>query len=221
MAQLGAMEFRDKMIKGDGTILGSLSLGTQTTVADLLKKFCRAPPLALLELCYGRKEFNFVESLLQHADDLDFTQDTLSAVGASPMINPILNGVLAGLNRRRRHQRFKLGHYNLELDRLRYAETASLLDSDLAATEVKSEPVAQQNGKTRKPASEMCWFFQRKGGCRRKPCPYIHKCMICDKLDHGAFECNIRKGKVESSSDTTETAQDRPPNPRSRRARAH
>ena len=71
------------------------------------------------------------EQLLQHADDLDFVQDTLTASGSSLQLNPLLNGVLAGFNRRRRHQRFKYGHRTLEFDRLRFAQTASDLDSDL------------------------------------------------------------------------------------------
>ena len=151
VSQLGAMEFRDRMIKGDATVLKTLRLGTQTTVAETLKKLGQAPPVAVLELCYGRKQFDFVASMLQHADDLDFVQDVLSATGSSNKINPILNGVIAGFNRRRRHQKFKLGHYNMELDRLRYAETATQLDSDLAVKEVesKNEKSSQTSGQKR------------------------------------------------------------------------
>ena len=79
VAQLGALEFRNRIIKGDEAILKTLRLGSQTTVAELLKKFSEAPQLAMLELCYGRKRFNFVETLLQLVDDLDFVQDILSA----------------------------------------------------------------------------------------------------------------------------------------------
>ena len=217
VAQLGAMEFRDRLIKGDEKILKSLHLGTQMTVAEILKKFGRAPPLAILELCYGRKEFDFVESLLQVADDLDFVQNVLSAVGASHKINPIYNGVLAGFNRRRRLQRFKRGHYNLELDLLRYAETASPLDSDLVAKDVKDVKgkTVQSDNQKKQSTQEPCWFFQKSAGCRRKKCPYTHKCVICDVPGHGAIECSIRR----KSETSTETA-DRPPNPRTRRARA-
>ena len=205
------------MIKGDAKILKSLRLGTQTSVADILKKFGRAPPLAILELCYGRKKFDFVESLLQMADDLDFVQDVLSAVGASHKINPIFNGVLAGFNRRRRLQRFKLGHHNLELDQLKYAETASTLDSDLVAKDVKEvkDKKVQSEDQKKQPTKELCWYFQKNVGCRRKKCPYIHKCVICDNTGHGAIGCSKRR----ESEASTETAE-RPPNPRTRRARA-
>ena len=98
VAQLGALEFRNRMIKGKEAILKTIRLGSQTTVAELLKTFGRIPPLAMLEICYGRKEFNFSESLLQLADDLDFVQDILSAVGASHEINPTLNSVQVGFN---------------------------------------------------------------------------------------------------------------------------
>ena len=74
--------------------------------------------------------------MLQHAGDLDFTQDTVSATGNSLQLNPILNSVLAGFNRRKRHGQFKWGHQTLEFDRLRFAETASELDSDLKASDV-------------------------------------------------------------------------------------
>ena len=61
VAQLGAMEFRDRMRNGDETVLKTLRLGTKTTVAEVLKKLGQAPPLAVLELCFGRNEFNFVK----------------------------------------------------------------------------------------------------------------------------------------------------------------
>ena len=75
--------------------------------------------------------------MLQHADDLDFVQDVLCASGDSLEVNPILNGVLAGFNRRRRYSRFKYGHHTMELDRLRFEHTISEKDSDLQATEVR------------------------------------------------------------------------------------
>ena len=76
--------------------------------------------------------------MLQLAEDFDFVQDVLSTSGNSLQLNPMLNGVLAGFNRRRRHSRFKYGNQSLEMDRLRFAQTASDRDSDLYATEVKS-----------------------------------------------------------------------------------
>ena len=117
---------------------------------------------------------------------LIFVQDVLSAVGAPSRINPVLNGVIAGFNRRRRHQRCKLGHYNLKLDRLRYAETASLLDDNQAVKDAKSKSDKEESSKTngKKLASEPCWFFQREVGCRRRKCPYTHKCVICEKTSH-------------------------------------
>ena len=117
-------------------MLQTLRLGTHLSVAEMIKKMGQAPPLAVLRLCYDQKNFDVSDQLLQHADDLDFVQDTLSTTGNSMQLNPVLNGVLAGFNRRRRHNRFKFGDRTLEFDRLRFAETASELDSDLYATEV-------------------------------------------------------------------------------------
>ena len=75
-AQLGAREFRNWMMEGDQQVLSRLCLGSQVTVAEFLKVMSSAPPLAILQLCYGSKGYNVSEHLLQHADDLDFVQDT-------------------------------------------------------------------------------------------------------------------------------------------------
>ena len=225
VAQLGAMEFRNRMLRGEDAALHTLRLGTQSTVCELIKKFGKLAPLTLLKICYGHRSFDFAERLLQHAEDLDFVQDTLTATGVSPSINPIFNGVLAGFNRRRRHGRFKFGHYNLELDRLRYAFTATPRDSDLAAADVTKDNPKQSQSTSKKQysARDPCWFFQRTAGCRRNPCPFTHKCMICNRPGHGAVDCQSRRNREDRRPETRETensAHDRPPNPRSRRARA-
>ena len=107
VAQLGALELRKWMLKGDSEVLRNLRLGTHLSAAELLKKLGQAPPLAVLRLCYDQKHYDCSEQMLQHADDLDFVQDILSATGNSPQLNPVLNAVLAGFNRRRRQNRFK------------------------------------------------------------------------------------------------------------------
>ena len=225
VAQLGAMEFRNQLLKGDDTILKSLRLGTQSTVGEVLKNLGRAPPLAVLQLCYDRKAFDFAESLIQHADDMDFVQDTLTAIGESHNLNPIFNGMLAGFNRRRRHQRFKFGHHTLQLDRLRFADSVSSLDSDLYATELtkNNKKEGQSYNRGRSSRSEPCYFFQRISGCRRYPCPFTHKCSICGALGHGAIDCTSRRHRDDrgtGSDEPKEEKPDRPPDPRKRRARA-
>ena len=131
LAQLSAQEFRKRMMTGSSEPLKTLTLGTQLSAREFFKKMGKVPPLAVLQLCYGSREFDFSEQLLQQADELDFVQDTLTVAGNSLELNPILNGVLAGFNRRRRHNRFKYGQQTLEFDRLRFAQTASEYDSDL------------------------------------------------------------------------------------------
>ena len=220
------MEFRSRMLVGDNSILGSLRLGTQSTVGEVIKNLGRASPLAVLQLCFGKQDFDFAESLLQHADDMDFVQDTLTAVGKSHTLNPIFNGVLAAFNRRRRHQRFKFGHHTLQLDRLRYAKTASPQDSDFLATDVSKEgtKLNQQSKTKRGSRVDPCYFFQRQAGCRRNPCPFVHKCTICDGPGHGAVDCRTRRHRddpVEEPRRTQRASQERPPNPRTRRARAN
>ena len=126
-------------MKGDNEVLSTLSLGQHMSTAEFLKQLGRTPPIAVLQLCFGSRGYNVMDSVLQHADDLDFVQDALSATGDSLELNPVLNGVLAGFNRRRRYNRFKYAHHTLELDRLRFQYTSSEKDSDLQATEVKKK----------------------------------------------------------------------------------
>ena len=145
VAQLRALEFRNKLIQGGSKILRSLRLGTMGTMAELLKNLSRAPALSVLQLCFGDRNADFADQLLQHADNLDFVQDVLSATGNSAELNPILNGVLAGFNRRRRYRRFKYGHHSLDIDRLRFASTKSANDNDFCASEILSMKKEKRN----------------------------------------------------------------------------
>ena len=128
-------------------MLGRLRLGTQMTTAEFLKLLGQAPPMAILKLCYGTRDCDLPDLLLQHGEDLDFAQDVLSASGNALELNPILNGVVAGFNRRRRYNRFKYGHQTMELDKLRFAHTISEKDSDLHATEVKDDSSSKNTSK--------------------------------------------------------------------------
>ena len=60
------------MMKGDSEKLKALRLGRVMPVAEVIKALGKAPPLAVLKLCYGAKTYDFADHLLQHADDLDF-----------------------------------------------------------------------------------------------------------------------------------------------------
>ena len=224
VAQLGAMEFRNRLVKGDDSALANLRLGTRVTVAGIVQTFSQVPPLTLLQLCYGHAEFDFPSHLLQHADDLDFVQDTATAVASSAKLNPVLNAVLASFNRRRRWQRFKFGHYNMELDRLRFADTASAKDGDdfvVATKDKKEQQTAQSKKSTRtQESTPWCHFFQRLRGCRRRSCQYVHKCVICSNASHGAARCRSRWQAVNEQREEEVKSQERPPNPRQRRARA-
>ena len=205
-------------------------MGDQTTVAEVIKELGRASPLEVLQLCFQREGLDITDHLLQHADDLDFVQDTLVASGSSRELNPILNGVLAGFNRRRRYKRFKYGHCNMELVRLRFASTASDEDSDLRAAEAlankRNNTTKTQSKKTRYPT--LCNYFQRPNGCRLSWCRCAHRCAICNSFGHGAVSCRNRRSGAHSASDrlrrddevSEKPNEEKPPNPRFRRARA-
>ena len=109
VAQLGALELRKKMLEGDTQILHRLNLTTPTTVLQVLKWLQKAPPLAILKLCNSETANFLMNNLLQHSDDLDFVQDVLNAVASHSEINPTMQAVLAGFNRRRNLGRFKDG----------------------------------------------------------------------------------------------------------------
>ena len=218
-------------MKGDAHILPSLRLGQQMPLAEFIKQLGRAPPMAVLKLCFGIGQYNFLESMLQHADDLDFVQDVLCASGDSLEVNPILNGVLAGFNRRRRYNRFKYGHHTMELDRLRFEHTISEKDSDLQATEVSGLDKTEKRSRNRDTRfMTVCSFYQQAGGCTAKECRYTHKCAVCHKLGHGAVNCYQRRysrrpennnNREQNRRTEAKSETDRPPNPRFRRARAN
>ena len=206
-------------------MLSKIKLGSQISVAAILKILSQAPPLALLQLCHKDKDFNLPEHLLQHAADLDFVQDVITAIGNSTQLNPVMNGILAGFNRRRRFNRFNYGNRTLEFDRLRFANTASELDGDQHAMEVGGKKKKKDSGKTKDSyySGAICRFYQRKNGCYRKKCIYSHRCILCDKAGHGAIDCpsNRRESEESTSRDQTTRSRERPPNPRTRRARAN
>ena len=221
------MEFRRRMMEGDKTALSGLHWGTQTTVAEVMKTLGKIPPLDVLHLC-NRKLGDYVKDhLLQHGDDLDFVQDVLSATGGCSTLNPVLNGVLAGFTRRKTYGRFKCGQLNLDFDRLRYANTVTEKDNDLQAVEVvrNNQTSAQTSG-----FRGICKFYQQPAGCRYgTKCTFLHKCVICNDGNHGAKACGVRRDpntgerrlEATAAGARDDALQDRPPNPRFRRARAN
>ena len=81
-----------------------------------------------------------------------------------------MNGVLAGFNRRRRFNRFKYGDRTLELDRLRFAETATELDEDRHVAKIgeKKNKKDSRTGKDSYYSGAICKFYQRKSACYRQ-----------------------------------------------------
>ena len=142
------------MVKGDDAVLGNIRLGRQATVAELIKELGQVSPLALLQLVYGHKTFDFPGHLLQHADDLNFLQDTLSAAAGSSELNPMVNAVLASFNRRRRYQRFKIGQCNLDLDKIKFAKTATEQDEDARATTPKTRDKSTTTPESKNPRAK-------------------------------------------------------------------
>ena len=104
-------------MQGNLEILHSSRMGDQMTMAQLLSQLSQAPPMAILKLCNLEMGRDLGDKIIQLSDDLDFTQEVLSAVGNHSELNPTMQAVLASFNRRRNFGRFKSGAQTLALER--------------------------------------------------------------------------------------------------------
>jgi hypothetical protein len=188
-------------MKGDPSILSKLQLEERTTVAEVLDKLKAVPPLAILKLCNKEVGDLVKESLLQHADDLDFVQDVLDLVGSHSALTPTLHAVLAAFDRRKNHGRFKHGQMSIAMDRLRFSHLTSPNDND--DRNVRKRKNRSKSGVTK----GICPHFQKASSCRNVDvCLFDHKCRICESRSHGACDCKDRslvsgalKGKVKKA----------------------
>ena len=81
VAQLNAMELRKRMMSGNTDALQQTRLGATMTVAQMLKIFSEAPPLAVLMLVNKKFGSWVSNNLLQQSNDLDFVQNVITAIG--------------------------------------------------------------------------------------------------------------------------------------------
>ena len=206
------------------------------TVAQVLKQLSTAPPMAILKLCNRGAGDAVMESMLQHAEDLDFTQDVLTTVANRSELNPSLHAILSAFNRRRNTARFKSGQQNMDLDCIRFAHTATHNDSDVQAKNRQDRSRHSNSRRSTDISQAVCRFFQRRWGCRTPGrCRYDHKCIICGDRSHGAVSCYSRpgvggEGRMRQSqtlsevgnrgSISTTRANSVPPDPRRRLSRA-
>ena len=157
------------------------------------------------------------EWLLQLADDLNYLQELISAVGRESSLNPTLNAVVEAFNRRRFYNRFKTSGKNVELDILLNQSTQSSKDDELCIQRAS------------KNSPRLRFAFQR-GRCYKTNCTYQHRCSLCWTTTHSASCCpqmrsldNTVKGET-SNQQTRRTNYQRgdvrPQHPRYRRDRA-
>ena len=161
-AQLGALEFRKRMMQGDDSILSTMRLEESMTISQILKKLEAVSPLAILRL-FNKEVGNFVsDSLLQHSDDLDYVQDILDTISSHTALTPTMHAVLEGFSRRRNYGLFKYNDQSVAMDRIRLAYMASPEDKD-------GESVMKRNRQSFRGKSRSTWnFFQRRKGCREE-----------------------------------------------------
>ena len=226
VAQIEALEMRRKMITGDTDVLRGMQLGTTATVGDVIKQLGKAPPLAILQLCNKDVGKFLKESMIRQLENLDFIQDMLS-VGTHPELNPAKFTLLEGFNRHRNLGRFKFGHQSIDVDRLRFAHTASTNDHDRFAG--NTGRTSTRSSTTRSTA--VCQYYQRRIGCiNTTGSRFVHKSIICGNRSHGAAECESRRAndrapragarRRQRRNDDNDREASVPPDPRRRRGRA-
>ena len=217
VAQIGAHDIRSSLNSGSSEILENIMYDTRRgTATQFIKLLAQAPMLEVMELISKEKKEKITEKLLQHADDLDYLQNLVTAIGREPGLNPAMNAVEEAYARRRFTRRFKTTGQSVKLDIMLHKSTEGTADNDEATT---------AGGKHRKPSSRLCHQFQ-KGECRWPNCTFQHKCRKCSSKEHGADECTPGSSQRSRNNPAGASARQppnttRPPNPRYRRDRAH
>ena len=130
VAQLGAHEVRSLLSSGQEDVLKDQGIGSRRLTSASLKNMAKASPLEMLKFVKWPHINQLTESLLRHADDLDFLQTLITSLGNRGELNPSLNAVHMAYSRRRFTGRFKTQNQSIELDTLLQQETRGTKDDD-------------------------------------------------------------------------------------------
>ena len=204
-AQLGAHSIRKALSLGKDGI--TVDLAARGTAGQFIKLLGQMPPLEVLKLINKPSYDALTGKLLQHADDLDYSQNLLNLVGENSEVNPAMNAVSEAFNRRRFSNRFKTGDQNVALDALLNSKSKGKTDDDEA---VLTRNHRETGNKTNDTLSRECFLYQ-SGSCNFRPYRYRHVCLVCGSSSHCAKQCYTRN---------TSQRNNRPPHPRHRRDRA-
>ena len=217
MTQIGAHRVRKMLTEGKTGVLKNLRLEAHGTTLYFKKTLQEAPLIEVLEFLDNDRSTELKERLLQQADDLNYLQELISALGKEASLNPPLNAVIEAFNRRRFYNRFKTSGKSVELDILLNQSTQGTKDDD--------ELCVQSTTRT---SPRLCFSFQREG-CTRTNCIYQHRCSLCWAVTHPAIRCprvssteevaNRRSDHVGRRT-TLQRRTTQPPHPRFRRDRA-
>ena len=216
VAQVGAYKFRSLLTTGKKGAIEDVNPHAVGTAAHFAKALSRAPITEIVTFLDEAKGKQLQDSLLQHADDLDYLQQLATSLGNQSSLNPSLNAVIEACNRRRFFGRFKKGNQTVELDTLLQQRTKGDKDDDNASLETSLSRQTER----------LCFYFQR-GACRFRYCNFQHKCSLCFSTAHGANSCSRRqwtRGRTTATATgyqgTANQGTERPPHPRFRRDRA-
>ena len=224
LAQLGAHEIRQELTSGKENTLDNIQPQTLGTAAEFQKALGLAPPLDVIKFVNKYAFEKISESLLQHADDLDYLQELVTSLGEKTELNPSMNAVVEAFMRKRFTGRFKREGQSVELDTLLHSSSKTAQDAD--------EEVFRKQTDFR--SSSSCHYFQ-SGSCYFSNCRFQHVCRICKSTMHGSDSrpLNMSRSTYGNSRANTRLrtqdkssrkygleSGDKPPHPRYRRTRA-
>ena len=232
VAQVGAHSIRGTLNEGERSVLKDMNLATRGTAGQFMKALARAPILEIVRHVNSAKYKKLREALLQHADDLDYTQTLISSVCNEPAVNPSMNAVNDAFLRRRFAGRFKKEGGSVELDTLLHQATKGERDDDDMAGRKSAAYVATNVNRGASPArssnqqsgtqgsrpygnggaftsNRPCFLFQT-GECFYRNCNFSHECLLCGSRFHGSDNCDKRgteTGERPSRHSRTRSAQ--------------
>ena len=215
VAQVGAHSIRGTLTEGDRSILKDMNRAAWGTAGQFMKALAKAPILEIVRQINRDKYKKLSEALLQHADDLDYTQTLISSVSNEPAVNPSMNALNDAFIRRHFAGRFKTEGGSVELDTLLHQATRGERDDDdmagkksgarRKATNIRgTSPVRSSNPSSGSQGSRSngnggaftsnrpCFLFQ-SGECFYSSCNFNHECLLCGSSFHRSDNCDRRR----------------------------
>ena len=204
IAQTALQYARATLDSGNDSALEQVRLGDQVSVMQMLKMLSIARPMTVLRLLDKVKAQELGHRMSQISRDLDFVQTILDLASQSDELNPPLNAVAEAFRRRHLEGTFATDSHSVKMDALLFADTKSVNDSDLKATEVNVSSTKRKSTTTRAKSNKLpCYAFQR-GNCTCEACRFDHRHILFGSGTHGEAGCpknRVRRARSPASVD--------------------